>query len=165
MTICFSCPRPFQALVPAACSIAALLIGTQPLAAQVNACSLVKAADVAVLLGGPATCSPAPKGTSSVWKGTDPHRKLAILTYSNRVPGEMLYMGARNGAVKDSKAKFAEETGLGDKAFSITPSFGAAFVMLKGGRVLQLQLYTGAQGTAKDRDALRVVARRAITAF
>lgn len=91
--------------------------GTHSLAPQVDACSLVKAADVAELLGGPATCSPAPKGTSSVWQGTDPQRKLAILTYSNRVPGEMVYMGAHSGAVKDTEAKFADEPSLGDKAF------------------------------------------------
>ena len=139
--------------------------GTQSLAPQVDACSLVKAADVAELLGEPATCSPAPKGTSSVWQGTDPQRKLAILTYSNRAPGEMVYMGAQNGAMKDTKAKFADEPGLGDKAFSITSSFGAAFVMLKGGRVLQLQFLTGAQGAAEDRDALRTIARKAIRAF
>ncbi len=139
--------------------------GTQSLAPQVDACSFVQAADVAVLLGEPATCNPAPKGTSSVWQGADPQRKLAILTYSNRAPGEMIFMGARSGAVKDTKAKLADEPGLGDKAFSITSSFGAAFVMLKGGRVLQLQFLTGAQGTAKDRDALRTVARRAIKAF
>ena len=145
--------------------MAALLSGAQSTAAQVNACSLVKAAEVAALLGGPVTCSPSPKGTSSVWKGTDPQRKLVILTYSDRVPGEMLYMGARTNAMKETGTKFADETGLGDKAFSITPSFGAAFVMLKGGRVLQLQFLVGAPGAAKDRDALRAIARRAIAAF
>lgn len=142
------------------------LKGAAPTAApQATACSLVKAADVAMLLGGPATCSPAPKGTSSVWQGADPHRKLAILTYSSQTPGEMAYRGAHQGAMNDPKAMLVDESGLGDKAFSITPAFGAAFVMLKGGRVLQLQFWTGAQGTPKDREALRTVARKAIAAF
>lgn len=140
------------------------LAGAAPSTA-VNACSLVQAADVAALLGGPATCRPTPKGTSSVWQGVDPHRKLVILTYSNQVPGEMVYTGAHGGAVKDTKAKVADEPGLGDKAFSITPAFGAAFVMLKGGHVLQLQFWTGTQGTAKDREALRTLARKAIKVF
>jgi hypothetical protein len=52
---------------------------------------------------------------------------------------------------------------------SITTDSGGVvpikFVILKGGRVLQLQFWTGARGTAKDRDALRLVARKAAAAF
>jgi hypothetical protein len=40
-----------------------------------------------------------------------------------------------------------------------------ALMMLKQGRLLQLQYWTGAAGTAKDLDALRPVAKKAITAF
>ena len=151
--------------LPAALLLAALIICAQPIAAQVDACALVKASDVEVLLGGASTPTPAPKGTTCAWKTADPKRKLAVLTYSNRAPGEMVFGGARKGAEADAESKIADESGIGDKAFSITPSFGAVFVMMKGGRVLQLQLVTGNRGTAADRDALRVVARKAVAAF
>jgi len=99
-------------------------------------------------------------------KGADPQRKLAVFTYKNAgVPGEMAYMGASKGAESDTGSNVTDENDIGDKAFSGTPSFGAMFVMLKGGRVLQLQFWTGARGTAKDRDALRVIARKAAAAF
>ena len=99
-------------------------------------------------------------------KGADPQRKLAVFTYKNAgVPGEMAYMGASKGAESDTGSNVTDENDIGDKAFSGTPSFGAMFVMLKGGRVLQLQFWTGALGTAKDRDALRVIARKAAAAF
>jgi hypothetical protein len=148
--------------------LAALVLDTQPLSAQVNACALVKAADVAALLGGTPTATP-PSG-ACVWKLAGSNRKLAVLTYkgvgpNTRVPGEMAFRGAHEGAERDAGSKIAEESGIGDKAFSITPAFGAAFVILKGGRMLQLQFWTGGQGTAKDRDALRVVARKAAAAF
>jgi hypothetical protein len=145
--------------------LAALVVRAEPLVAQVKACELVKAADVAALLGGTPVATPAPKGTSCVWKIADPNRKLAVLSYSNRVPGEMMYSGAHGSAAEEPESKLTEESGLGEKAFSITPSFGAAFIILKGGRMLQLQFYTGAQGTQKDRDALRVVVRKAVAAF
>ena len=143
--------------------LTALVVAPRPLSAQADGCALVKAADVAVLLGGTPAATP---GAGCVWKLPGSNRKLMVITYKNaRVPGEMAYTGARKGAERDADSKVIDENGIGDKAFSITPSFGAAFVMLKGGRMLQLQFWTGAQGTAKDRDALRVVARKAIAAF
>lgn len=146
--------------------LAALVCRAQPLRAQAGACALVKAADVAVLLGGTSTPTATPQGQGCVWKGADPQRKLAVLSYRNvGVSGEMAFTGARNAAGREPESKVTDENGIGDKAFSITPSFGAAFVMVKGGRMLQLQFWTGARGTAKDRDALRVVARKAVAAF
>ena len=119
-----------------------------------------------MLLGGTSTPTAAPQGTTCAWKGADPKRKLAVLTYKSAgVPGELAYMGARKGAESDTGSNVTDENGIGDKAFSGTPSFGAIFVMLKGGRVLQLQFWTGARGTAGDRDALRVVAPKAAAAF
>ena len=143
--------------------LGAFVVRAQPLFAQTDVCGLVKAADVAALLGG--TPTPTPQGTSCVWRVAAPQRTLGVLTYSSGVQGEMVFAGARKGAERDAASKIADENGLGDKAFSVTPSFGAAFVMLKGGRVLQLQYLTGARGTPKDRDALRVVARNAIASF
>ena len=131
--------------------------------AHADVCGLVKAADVAALLGG--TPTPSPQGNSCVWGVAASRRTLGVLTPSNSVPGEMRFAAVRKGTERDAASKFADENGLGDKAFSSTPSFGAVFVMLKGGRVLQLQYLSGAPGTPKDRDALRVVARKAIASF
>ena len=55
--------------------------------------------------------------------------------------------------------------GLGDKAFASLEPYGVALMMLKKGRVLQLQYWTGAAGAAKDLDALRPIAKKAIAAF
>ena len=74
-------------------------------------------------------------------------------------------MGARQGAQRDGGAKLADESGIGDKAFSGQVSFGAVFVVLKQGRLLQLQYWTGKQGTAQDVAALRPVVRKAVAAF
>jgi hypothetical protein len=141
-----------------------LVGGARHVAAQGGACALVKAPDVAALLGGTSAPTGTPQGQGCAWKGADPQRGLAILMYGN-VPGAMAFAGARNGAARDAESQTADESGIGDKAFSITPSFGAAFILLKGGRMLQLQFWTGTRGTAKDRDALRVVARKAVAAF
>ncbi len=165
MTLYNFAPLRTSISLPAGILLAAGIVCAPPLAAQVDACGLVKASDVAVLLGGAATPTPAPKGTTCAWKTTDPKRRLAVLTYSNRAPGEIIFGGARKGAEADAESKIADESGIGDKAFSITPSFGAVFVMMKSGRVLQLQFVTGSRGTATDRSALRVVARKAVAAF
>lgn len=148
-----------------ACILGTGIGATRPLSAQTDACALIKAVDAASLLGGTATATPAPKGTTCTWKVADPQRKLIVLTYSSRTPGEMAYAGARRGAEGDAAAKITDESGLGDKAFSTTPAFGAAFIMLKHGRLLQLQYWTGTRRTGKERDDLRAVARKAIAAF
>jgi hypothetical protein len=62
-------------------------------------------------------------------------------------------------------AKVSDETGIGDRAFSGEVSFGAIFVVLKQGRLLQLQYWTGSQGTSQDVAALRSVAQKAVAAF
>ena len=62
----------------------------------------------------------------------------------------MAYMGAHQGAQAADNAKVIDETGIGDKAFSSTASFGAFFVVLKHGRVLQIQYWTGGLGTSQD---------------
>jgi hypothetical protein len=154
---------PFRTALVAALLLAAIGLRGRPLSAQANKCGFVKAADVAVLLGG--SLAPTPPGGTCAWKSADAKRKLLVLTYSKQIPGEMAYAGARKNAAGDGETKVLDEAGIGDKAFSITASFGASFIMLKGGRMLQLQFWTGAKGTEKDRDALRVLARKAIAAF
>ena len=157
-----SVPR-LRAFLFAGLVVAGLGAGGQPLWAQATPCTFVKAADVALLLG--ETPIATPPGNSCAWKVAGSKRRLLVLTYSNRMPGEMLYNGAHQSAEKEPESKFMDEAGIGDKAFSMTVPFGAMFMMMKGGRVLQLQFHTYAQGTEKDRDALRLVARKAIAAF
>jgi hypothetical protein len=146
--------------------LSALTLRPQMLLAQGNACALVKASDAASLLSRSPTQTPTPEGMACVWKSADKKRKLAVLTYKNRgVPPEAAYMGARKGAEAGGDAKVSDETGLGDRAFSGEVSFGAVFVVLKKGRLLQLQYWTGGQGTDKDVVALRPVVRKAVAAF
>ena len=68
----------------------------------------------------------------------------------------MAYEGAR----KNARGTIADEPSIGEKAFSVLTSFGAAVVMLKQGRMLQLQYYTDGGGTAKDLEAFRPVAKK-----
>jgi hypothetical protein len=74
-------------------------------------------------------------------------------------------MGARMGAQREQDAKVSDEDGLGDKAFSGQVSFGVVFVVLKQGRLLQIQYWTGSQGTSQDVAALRPVVQKVVTAF
>jgi hypothetical protein len=75
------------------------------------------------------------------------------------------YAAARAAAGKDAKATVSDEAGLGDRAFAARTRFGVALFMLKGGRLLQLQYWSGGPGTAKDLAALRPVAVKAVAAF
>ena len=145
------------------CILGAGALGPQPLGVQTDPCALLKAVDVSALFGAAAT--PNPSGRSCNWKAASGQRSLGVLVYSAEVPGEMMYTGARGKAGKQPGETVVDESGLGDKAFSGTASFGASFIMLKHGRVVQRQYLTRAPGTPKDRDELRVVARKAIAAF
>lgn len=109
--------------------------------------------------------APATPESSCAWKSADPKLKLLVLTYSGGMPGEMMFPGAHQGAVNAAGAKPTDESGIGDKAFSVTAAFGASFIMPKGGRMLQVQFWTGAHGTEKDRDVLPGVARKVVAAF
>jgi hypothetical protein len=135
------------------------------LAAKTDACALLKAADVAPLLGGTPTNTTTPKGMTCTWTGSNAKRKLLILTYEERVPGGVMFMGARQGAQSQDGAKVSDEPGIGDKAFSVQESFGAVFIVLKQGRMLQLQYWTGGPGTSQDVAALRTVVKKAVAAF
>lgn len=98
------------------------------------------------------------------WAAAGSARKLIAAKMMAAGPAaEMAFAGARKAAAKDGTV--TDLAGLGDKAFAVLPSFGVALVMLKQGRVLQLQYWTGAAGAAKDLDALLPVARKAIAAF
>jgi hypothetical protein len=145
-----------------ALAMIALSGASQPLWAQANACALLTPAAVSSLLGGATTAKPA--GTGCSWSaGT---KKLAAIVYaSGGPPAAMMFAGARNAASHGGADAVVNESGLGEQAFSTLTSFGVALIMLKQGRILQLQYYSGAAGTDKDAAALRAVAKQAITAF
>jgi len=155
-----------RAFILGALALAVLMLSAQPLPAQTDACALLKAGDVAPLLGGTPTHKASPQGQVCTWIGAEAGRKLIILTYKNRgVPGEAAFMGARKGAQAGENAKVSDETGIGDQAFSAQVSFGVVFVVLKQGRLLQVQYWTGGQGTSQDVAALRPVVQKAVAAF
>ena len=140
-----------------------LLFSTQPLRAESDGCALLQPADLTTLLGGTSIAKPNAGGC--IWTASGNTRKLVALKYRATGPAaEMAFAGARGNAGKDGTV-ITDESGLGDKAFASLPSFGVALVMLKKGRLLQLQYLTGAAGTAKDLEALRPVAKKAIAAF
>ena len=146
-------------------ALAVGLLAPGPLPAQTNACALLKAADVAPLLGGTPTSTTTPEKMACTWTGSMAKHKLLILTYKNIVPGNVMFMGARQGAQGQEGAKVSDEAGIGDQAFSVQESFGVVFMVLKQGRVLQLQYWTGGQGTSQDVAALRAVVKKAVAAF
>jgi len=155
-----------RAFILGALVLAVLMLLPEPLPAQTDACALLKADDVASLLGGTPTHTARPAGQVCTWIGANAGRKLVVLTYKNTgVPGEAAFMGARKGAEAGENAKVSDETGIGDRAFSGQVSFGAVFVVLKQGRLLQLQYWTGSQGTSQDVAALRPVVQKAVAAF
>jgi hypothetical protein len=158
--------RP-RAFILGAIAFAVLMLQPGPLPAQTDACALLKSGDVAPLLGGTPTQTATPEGGACTWKGATAGYKLIVLTYKNigGVPGEGAFMGARMGAQASQDAKVSDETGIGDRAFSGQVPFGAVFVVLKQGRLLQLQYWTGSQGTSQDVAALRPIVQKAVAAF
>jgi hypothetical protein len=156
-------PRFF---VLGAFSLVVLLLHPAPLQAATDACGLLKAVDVAPLVGETPVSKGSPEGATCSWTGTKANHKLLIIAYKNKnIPGEMAFMGARHGAEAEEGSKVSDETGIGDKAFSAQTSFGAVFIVLKQGRILQLQYWTKTQGTNQDVDTLRPVVKKAAATF
>jgi hypothetical protein len=139
-----------------------LLFFAQPLRAQSDRCGLLKPAELTTLLGG--TVVAKSLGGACKWTAAGSAKKLIAAKMMVTGPAAaMALAGARNGAARDGTV--TDEGGLGDKAFSSLTSFGVALVTLKQGRLLQLQYWTGAAGTARDLATLRPVAKKAIAAF
>ena len=140
-----------------------LMLFTKAAPAQAgDGCSLLKPADLTGLLGGPAVAKAV--GTGCKW--TAGSKKVYLIKMKVSGPAaQMAFAGARNAASKGGTVKVADEAGMGDKAFSALPSFGVAIVVMKTGRIFQLQYWTGGTGTASDLAALRPVAKKAAAAF
>ena len=149
-----------------AMALGVLMVHPKPVPAQTNACALLKAGDVAPLLGGTPTPAASPEKMVCTWKGANAKRKLIVIAYKDMgVPGEAAFMGARSNAREDKDIKTTDETGIGERALSAQASFGAFFIVLKNGRMLQLQYWTGGQGTVQDVATLRPIVKKAVAAF
>jgi hypothetical protein len=134
--------------------------------AERDTCALVEASDVAALVGASPAQNPSAQGGSCSWSGARAGHKLLIITYSSKgIPPEIAYAGARRQSEAGGDAKITDESGIGDKAFSGQVSFGAVFIALKNGRLLQLQYHTGASGTSADVTALRSIMKKATAAY
>jgi len=153
----------FTALLLRASVPVTFVLLSQPAFAQgAGGCSLLKAADLTALLGGPAVAKPV--GTGCKW--TAGSKKLYLIKMKVSGPAaQMAFAGSRNAASEGGTVKVTDESGIGDKAFSVLPSFGVAMIVMKTGRLFQLQYWTGATGTASDLAALRPVAKKAVAAF
>jgi hypothetical protein len=133
-------------------------------ASNSNACSWLKPAELTGLLGGTVTAKN--NAGSCAWTASGSKKKLIAVQYKQLagVPVEMAYMGARQNAPQTGKV--TDESGLGDKAFSVVDKAGMVVLMLiKNGRMIQFQYWTGAAPAAKDLNALRPIAKKAIAAF
>ena len=140
-----------------------MLFSAQPLLAASEGCGLLKPADLNALLGG--TPIAKPNGGACNWTVPGTSRKLiAAKLKATGKTAKMEFAAARKGAAKVGRI-VTDVAGLGDKAFASLEPYGVALMMLKKDRVLQLQYWTGAAGTAKDLDALRPIAKKAIAAF
>jgi hypothetical protein len=138
-----------------------LLCSARPLLAQSDGCALLKPADLTTLLGGTPTAKP--NAGACTWTASGSGRKLIAARMMATGPAAAAaFAGARQGAAEGGTVTVTDEADLGDKAFAVLASFGVELVMLKQGRLLQLQYWTGAAGTAKDVEALRPVAKQAI---
>lgn len=149
------CPAVISLLIASGSSTA--IAASNP-----DSCALLKPADLTALLGGTPIATNI-RGNCN-WAASGSTKKLIALKYKHTgSAAEMAFAGARKNSSKGGKV--TDETGLGDKAFSTTSSFGVTMMVIKQGRLIQLMLMTGQAGTAKDLDALRPVAKKAIAAF
>lgn len=144
-------------------ALTAALAVAPALGAQASTCTLLKDADVVPLLG------PTPTRTeltgNCTWKSADGKRKIYILKYKFSGPPAKAAFPRMKTAAASGGAKVISESGAGDDAFSSLTSFGVAYVVIKGGRLLQVQYWPGQKGTAADAAAMRPLAKKAAAAY
>jgi hypothetical protein len=158
--------RRHQLSLAAAFATLALLAGARTVSAQAAGCALLKPADVAPLVGANPVAKPTPGGTSCTWTGATAGHRLGVLVYKAQGPAaEMAYQGSRGAAQGKPENKVHDETGLGDKAYSVLGSYGVSVVVLKKGRLLQVMYYEERAGTPEDLATALGVAKKAVTAF
>src|SRR5664279_112896 len=107
-----------------------------------DACTLLKASDLTTLLGGTPIANS--NVTACRWTASGSNKKLIVAKMNLHGKEEMAYAGARQNAQKGG-SKVTDEAGLGDKAFLVVEDSGIAILMIiKQGRLLQLQYVTEA---------------------
>jgi len=159
---------PFFLRILCTCGICLLMATgsfTAIAAPNSDSCALLKPADLAMLLGGKVVATKNAGACS--WTASGSKKKLiaAQVKQVAGVPVEMAFMGTRQGAASGGKGKVTDETGLGDKAFSVKRPSLVALYVLKHGRMIELQYITGTSVTAMEMGEFRSVAKKAIAAF
>ena len=137
--------------------------------AKSDPCALLKPADLTKLFGGTPIAKSNQKGCS--WTASGSTRQLnAEITEPDAA--EMSFVTGRMFAMEAAKSgglTVTDEAGLGDKAFATQDFSGVVLGIIKHGRLLNLQYYPNGPftkgTTAKDLEALRPVAKKAIEAF
>ena len=132
--------------------------------AQTSACSAISADDVSPIVGGAASKA-SPLGCS--WRGIEEHYVMVFdnTPHSKLMAVSAMYLQARKAAEQIGTVN--DESGLGDKAFlAVATTTGVTSVlMLKGERLLQVQLWTGDLPTSGNLDLIRKIAKKAIAKF
>ena len=137
--------------------------------AQADECALITPADAAPILGGEKKAHTLGPGVGCTWGGAgsggvNNHSVMILTPQETASPaGKRFASDERNALAHPEKARL--EHGLGDKAYSQLASYGVKIVILKGGRILQLQFVTGKPGTAEQLVLLREVAKKAAARF
>jgi len=131
-------------------------------------CALLKPDDLTKLLGATPIAKSTRGGDGCSWTASGSKREFnAIIDKLTGPDTETVFMFGRTFAMDAAKSggvTVTDEAGLGDKAFSSMDSSGVVLTIIKRGRLLHLH-YFNIGATAKDLDALRPVAKKAIEAL
>ncbi len=163
-------PLRFFLRLLGACAIGLLVLcGDSAAIAAPNQdlCALLRPSDLTALIG----AAPIAKalGSNCKWTASGSNRQLMLLRHnlqSLKMSTETVFANMRQSVQKTGK--FTDESGIGDKAFSVVMDSGLVVVaIIKQGHLLQLQYsnQAAATATAKDLDALRSVAKKAAAAL
>jgi hypothetical protein len=157
----------FAAVSTAAAQQAAPTAAPWPASSASKACGLLTPADVKPLLGAAKQPKPIEAVNGCTWggAGSGPPNNFALMITAPASSTAAEYQQIKAMELKNHPDRVSKEPGLGGEAFGEITSYGARIVVLKGGRMLQIQFTTGKKGTAAQLDALRAVAKKATAAF
>jgi hypothetical protein len=152
-----------------ACGISLLIAlgsSTAIAASNSDACTWLKPSDLSALFGG--TPISKSNGSSCRWTASASNKTLIVANVTPKntygAPMQVIFASAQKNA--HDTGKVTNESGLGDKAFSVVSDSGMVVLMIiRHDRLLQLQYVTGSSATAKDVDELMPIAKKAIVAF
>jgi len=133
-----------------------------PQAANQGPCALLKPEDLTKLLGS----TPVSKhnSTTCTWTITGKPNGLSAAKYPGTgMAADMAFSKAHDNALKSGNVILVP--GIGDRAFARLNKIGVMMMIIDQGKLLQLIYATGAQGTNKDLEVLKPVAKKAMAAF